>query len=131
MHLIKRDTDYALRALLHMAQKPHQRVSVTELSPVLRVPQPYLRRILQTLARHRVLRSCRGKGGGFILNRLPDKIPLVDIIKIFQGHFRLTPCLLRGKLCRNRPTCPVRRVILEIQASALRRLKETTIASLL
>ena len=131
MRLIKRDTDYALRALLAMARKPDERVSVMRLYPVLGTPRPYLRRILQTLARHGVLRSCRGKGGGFVLNRKPEEIRLLDIVKIFQRDFRLTPCRLRGRLCPNRPTCPVRRVLQEIENTATGRLRETTIASLL
>ena len=50
MKLLTRDTDYAVRALLAMAGKKSI-VSVADLVAALKIPGPFLRRILQRLAR--------------------------------------------------------------------------------
>ena len=131
MNLINRDTDYAVRALCHMAKHRDDIVSAADLHPRLRVPRPYLRRILQTLARRKVLRSFRGKGGGFILKKPPEKVLLTEVIEIFQGTIDLAHCMFRGRLCPDCRSCPLRRTVKDIEALALARLRDTTIASLL
>ncbi|NQU38774.1 MAG: Rrf2 family transcriptional regulator [Lentisphaerae bacterium] len=130
MNLINRDTDYAVRALCHMAQHPDTIVSVADLHPQLQVPRPYLRLILQTLAREQILQSFRGKGGGFKLAKPPAKIRLSDIIEIFQGDIALVECVFHGEACPDCTTCPLRRTVMEIEAMALKTLRATTIASL-
>ena len=84
MKLITRDTDYAVRALCYMAGTKRQMVSVPDLVKELKVPGPFLRKILQILNKKGVLRSSKGRGGGFMLAGAPKKIFLVDLMEIFQ-----------------------------------------------
>ncbi len=131
MNLINRDTDYAVRALRYLAQHKDGAVSVARMAPELEVPRPYLRRILQELARQGILESYRGRRGGFRLHRSPEEISLADVIELFQGKLDFPPCVVHGQLCRNSPTCPVRQTIKECEDLVLRRLRHTTLASLL
>ncbi len=131
MNLLNRDTDYAVRALCEMARRPDDRVTVSELYPLLKVPRPYLRRILQTLARVGMLVSSRGKGGGFRLQRAPADIPLTAVIELFQGPFSLAECLFNGESCPNCATCPLRKTLKSIERDAVKTLRKTTIASLM
>lgn len=134
MNLITRDTDYAVRALCYMAQRPEQMVSVTELCSQLDLPRPYLRRVLQALAgtpRHAILESSRGKGGGFRLRKDPSSILLSDLIEVFQGKIDFTRCILRASACPRQKGCPLRRKIKAIEEKAVAELSATTIASLL
>lgn len=131
MNLINRDTDYAVRALRHLARQDGGAVSVAQMAPELNIPRPYLRRILQDLARHGILRSFRGRRGGFALNKPPEDIVLTDVIKLFQGEFDFAPCVVRGELCSNAPTCPLRRTIKDVEELAVERLEKTSLASLL
>ncbi len=48
----------------------------------------YLSKVLQTLARAGLVTSHRGPHGGFVLNRSPDCITLLDIIRIVHPHRR-------------------------------------------
>ncbi len=114
-----------------MAEQPESIMSVADMSSTLDVPRPYLRRIMQTLVKHGLLISFRGKGGGFLLNQEPDQIRLSDVIAVFQGSIDMTCCLLHGELCPNRSSCRLRRVIKDIECLAVARLRETTIASLI
>ncbi len=131
MALLNRDTDYAVRALRYLAQSDDAAVSVARMAPELGVPRPYLRRILQELARHGILQSFRGRRGGFRLNRRPEEIMLTDVIELFQGELDFASCVVRGELCRNAPTCPLRRTIKDVEELAVERLEQTSLASLL
>lgn len=131
MKLITRDTDYAIRAITYMAKLHGKIASVRELVKDLRVPQPFLRKILQVLDKKGMLRSYKGKGGGFILRARPQDIFLLDLIKIFQGRFSLNECFLKKYACPNTKDCRLRKKIDKIQAYVIKELAKINIAYLL
>ncbi|MFH1771733.1 MAG: Rrf2 family transcriptional regulator [Candidatus Omnitrophota bacterium] len=129
MKLIKRDTDYALKALMHLTGLK-KCASVSELNKVLKIPNAFLRRLLQVLAKEGILTSQKGKGGGFKLKKKSDKIRITDIIEIFQGKMNLIECFLGKSICPNIKTCPLRDKLITIEKSVVSQLEEITIASL-
>jgi Rrf2 family protein len=131
MKLITRDTDYAVRAITYMAKHKGNRISAKELVKNLKVPQPFLRKILQVLDKKGLLRSYKGKGGGFLLHVRPQEIFLLDLIRIFQGRFRLNECFLKKHACPHTKDCRLRKKINKIQAYVLKELKKINIAYLL
>ena len=131
MKLITRDTDYALRAICFIAQQKNKVVSVTELVRELKIPRPFLRKILQALNKKRILKSHKGQGGGFILGVKPANIFLVDLIRIFQGQLSLNECFLRKMRCPNMDKCALRKKIKRIERYVARELEPINIASLI
>jgi Rrf2 family protein len=127
--LINRDTDYALRALIHIA-KNSQRISVTEIASKLDIPKPFLRKILQILNKEGILISYKGKGGGFLLAIPPKKILLGDLINIFQGPVKLADCVIKKKICSDIKTCPLRKRIRALEKHVVSELKSTTLDDL-
>lgn len=109
MKLITRDVDYAMRAIACMAGCGDRVVTVSELSASLKIPKPFLRKILQVLNSKKILRSYKGKRGGFYLAGPTAGISLLDIIKIFQGDFRLNDHFFRGGTCPNFNACALRK----------------------
>ena len=131
MKLITRDTDYAIRAIIYMAKHKGKIISVKELVKNLKVPRPFLRKILQILDKKELLRSYKGKGGGFLLNVRPQEIFLLDLIRIFQGRFSLNECSLKKRACPHIKDCRLRKKIDKIQNYVLKELKKINIAYLL
>jgi len=131
MKLITRDTDYALRAICYIAKKDKGVVSVNQLVANLKMPRPFLRKILQRLNKQGILRSSKGANGGFIINTPPGRIFLTDLIKIFQGPLKLNECFFRKKACPNKNKCKLREIITGIEDDLLRRLKKISIRTLL
>lgn len=131
MKLITRDTDYAVRALCHIAKKKNKVVSVAEMVKELKMPKPFLRKILQILNKKGTLKSYKGQGGGFVLAEPADKIFLVDLIKTFQGPLKLNDCLFKKKLCPNRSVCALRNKISSIEENVISELMPITISSLI
>jgi Rrf2 family protein len=131
MKLITRNTDYALRAVCFIAKKKTKIVTVSELVRELKMPRPFLRKLLQLLNKKGILKSYKGQGGGFLLAKPVNKIFLVDLIKIFQGPFKLTECFFKKMSCPNIKTCALRKKIAIIEDHVISELKPITIASLL
>ncbi len=113
MKLLTKNTDYAVRALITMAQNKG-RISAAEISERQDIPYPFLRRILKTLADDKLIRAKEGAGGGVILSAEPGNIRLSDVIKIFQGDIRLSECMFRKTICANRPKCALRAELLRV-----------------
>lgn len=130
MKLITRNTDYAVRALCYLAQQGDRFVPVTEMVAVLKIPRPFLRKILQTLSGEGLLKSTKGQGGGFSPAVPAEKILLTDMIKIFQNTIQLNECIFKKKICPNRSTCVLKKEIDSIEHDVLHRLRRITIASL-
>ena len=132
MNFISRDTDYAWRALMFIADNGEKGVvTVDEIVQEEGLPERFLRRILQRLAKKRILVSHKGKKGGFSFAKSPEKISLVDIIKVFQGNIDFTNCLLKGRVCPNIKKCALRRKLQDIAKIVDKELRGITIVSLL
>lgn len=130
MKLITKKTDYAIRAFCYMA-KEGKIVPVTELVENLKIPRPFLRGILQELEKKKLVKSFKGRGGGFKLSNPPDKIFLTQLIKIFQGPIKLTECIIKKKVCPDVTTCLVKKKMEHISKYIKSELEPITIASLL
>lgn len=130
MKLITRDTDYAIRAVCFIA-KAKRRISVQDLVGELRIPRPFLRKILQALNKKRILTSHKGQGGGFDLAIAPGKISLLSLVRIFQGPLKFNVCTFRRKICSDVRLCKVRKKIDKIQEYVSEELRRVTVASLI
>ncbi len=130
MKLITRHTDYAAKALCYIAQSKGKVVSASELTEKLKIPRPFLRKILQILHKKGLLKSYKGRNGGFILALSADKIFLVDLIRIFQGPVRLNECIFRKTICSDMNSCMLRKRIDAIEKRVISELKSITIESL-
>jgi Rrf2 family protein len=131
MKLINREADYALKALLMIARRAGEVTSVSELTGKLGIPRPYLRKIMQGLARDGVVRSFKGRGGGFLLGRPAGEIAVADIVRIFQGEISLHDCLFKKVICADVSTCPLRQAIGRLERRLVRDLEVLSIASIL
>lgn len=131
MKLINRDADYALKALLVLARRGSLSVPVTELTAEIGVPRPYLRKIMQTLARGGLVRSAKGRGGGFVLARPAARIAVADVLRALQGPVSLHDCLFKDRICPDHASCPLRRSLGRLERRLVRDLEAMTVASIL
>lgn len=131
MKLITRDTDYALRALRYLATHKERIVPVAELVARLKIPRPFLRKLLQILNKEGILESSKGQGGGFRLAYSARKISLVDLMKIFQGDLILNECSFKKLLCPNTKRCLLRKKLDRIEKYVIKELRSITLASLI
>lgn len=131
MKLITKNTDYAIRALLHLAQNGDGYVSSREISREETIPLPYLRRILQRLRKEKLITAREGANGGVKILQTPREIRISRLIEIFQGDLALLDCVFRKNICSNVKTCPLRKRIQKIENDVVKELEYVTIESLL
>jgi Rrf2 family protein len=131
LKLITRDTDYAVRAVCHIAKFQDRPVSVDELVESLKIPRAFLRKILQVLSKNKILKSFRGKTGGFSLNMPEDEIYLTNIMKIFQKQAKLNICVFKKRICPNIKKCILRKKLTKIEKYIFSEISQISMHSLI
>lgn len=116
MEIIKRDSDYALRALVYLAVKEGSVVSATEIASEQDIPLGFLQKLLQKCIRAGLVISHRGPQGGFTLARDPGEITVAEAVCAMQGPLVMNKCLLGKHGCSRGNTCPLKSRWLGIEA---------------
>lgn len=95
---------YGLRAVINLARSNRKRpVSIGAIAAEENVSSEFLEQIFFKLKKAGLIRSIRGPGGGFVLNRTPGEISVQDILNAVGETHGLTPCTLRRKTLCDRP----------------------------
>ncbi|RLD08813.1 MAG: Rrf2 family transcriptional regulator [Chlamydiae bacterium] len=131
MKLVTKESDYAIRAVLFLAQNNDRYVSSREIAEKDNIPLRFLRKILIVLKNKKLIETKEGKTGGIKLKEKADKISLKDLITFFQGNIQFTECLFRGEICHNRATCVLRKRILNIEEKVVKEFEKITIKTLI
>lgn len=106
MSLISRTAQYALRAMTLLAAQ-EGRITVKQLALAVGAPQPYLARIIMTLADVGLIDARRGPGGGLKLGRQASDISLHEVITCFDGDALFDECCLGlPGCCDCKEKCP-------------------------
>ncbi len=127
---------YGIRAVIYIAsrQEKNSKTGLTQISKDLNLPAPFLAKILQQLARQKILNSLKGPHGGFSLQKKPEKISLFDIVTTIDGDGIFTDCIIHNSKCggvnNKSKECPVHNDFAEIRKKLIQFFKNTTIDDL-
>jgi Rrf2 family iron-sulfur cluster assembly transcriptional regulator len=95
---------YGLRAVINLAMANHSRpISIGLIANEENVSSEFLEQIFFKLKKAGLIRSVRGPGGGFMLNKKPSEISVQNILEAVGETHGLTPCTLRRKMLCDRP----------------------------
>jgi Rrf2 family protein len=88
-------SDYAARAVLWLCQHYHDGVArtVEEMASDQSIPPNYLVQILIELKSAQIVKSQRGKDGGYLLARPPGEITFGDVLRCIHGEIFDSPGL--------------------------------------
>ena len=128
---LTRAADYAVRVMIHLAT-PHaaKRVSLPELAAAVEAPESFLSKVLQALAHAGLIASRRGQAGGFEISPRGQAASMLEVIEAVDGPICLNVCLLSGKSCHRKATCPAHPVWARAQVAMLQVLSEAMIAQM-
>jgi Rrf2 family protein len=130
---LTRGADYGARGMIRLAQDAPDRVMlVSDIAAREGLPESYLAKIFQELARSGIVRSHRGAGGGFSLARSAEHITLRQIVEAIEGPIALNTCLEQGQTdaCERMGVCSLYPVLKQAQEQLLSTLEGTTLAQL-
>jgi len=96
--MISQTAEYALRAIVHLAQTHPRPQTAAAIAERTHVPVPYLSKVMQSLARAGFVSSQRGLHGGFTLVRSASSFSVLDVISAVEPlhHIRRCPLDLVG-----------------------------------
>lgn len=131
MEFIRRNTDYALRALVQMGKRPLGEIHlVSTVARETDVPEDFLRKILQKLYRAGILKSHRGPKGGFSLAKEPESVTVLEVMEALQGPVVVNRCFLGRKACPKFTQCDLRENLMGVQQNMLELFNGVTVARL-
>lgn len=88
---------YALRLLVDLAENQHDSyVTLKEMAERQEISEKYLESIVKDLVKNGVLEGLRGKGGGYRLSLEPDRINVLEVLRIMEGTLAPVACLTEG-----------------------------------
>lgn len=132
MDIIRRNTDYALRALAFLArQSQDESVSTRTIAAEAQFSYQLACKLMQRLQKAGLVVSCMGAKGGFQLACSPQEITLGRVVETVQGPLSLSKCLLGKSDCCNQSHCTIRTKLAELQSDIGVFLNETTLADLI
>ena len=83
---LSKKSEYAVRALLHMAAAPTGKVhSLHELCAAENLPVKFVEQALGSLKNAGILTSRRGSRGGYVLVRSPEGIQIGEVLALLEG----------------------------------------------
>lgn len=99
---------YGVRALYEIANGyPDKPCTIREISQKQDVSVSYLEQILNKLRKAGFVKSLKGPGGGYLLNKSPEDISIASILKELEGPFAITSCLDPDEGCIRIDSCVV------------------------
>ena len=96
--MISQTAEYALRAIVFLARNTDRAFPAREIAEATKVPSGYMSKVLQSLARAKMVSSQRGLGGGFVLASDPASITMLSVLKATDESLeRIEECPLGMK----------------------------------
>jgi len=130
---LSKKSEYALRALIQIAlHEGEELVRLQDLARKENIPFKFLEGILRDLTNVGILRSKRGVGGGYVLNKPPHQTTLGQVIRLMDGPLAPIRCVSKTAYapcsCPDETACGLRSVMQEVRDAIARILDQTTLA---
>lgn len=123
---------YGIRAIVEIGRNYGVRPTTRrEIALNQQLDNSYLENILLDLKNHGIVRSLRGVKGGFVLNKNPEAITLLEIVESLQGDVAPTECVMMPAVCERVSFCVTRPVWIKLQQAQKEVLQGVTIGELL
>lgn len=130
--MFSKETEYALRALIYIyAQNQKENTpGIAEIAEAIDAPQHYMAKILQNLVRKGLVKSRKGKGGGFFFTEKMKQESLKNVVKATEGNSKaVNGCILGLESCSDNNPCPLHEEYAPIRAKINKLLESETIES--
>ena len=128
--MFSQTVEYALRAVVHLADKSPAPQTTDQIAAVTLVPKAYLSKVIQGLCRANIVQSKRGVGGGVALVKSPSELTILDVVNAVEPIVRIRQCPL-GLKTHGVRLCPLHKRMDNALAMVEAAFRETTLAEVL
>lgn len=132
MFRLSKKADYGLIAVKHLAMHRDQHAcSATEIADEYGISTMLMAKVLQKLARERIVSAKHGATGGYSLSKEPSQISALDVISAIDGPLLITSCVTSHGNCGASDRCTVREPLRRVNESILGVLGNVTILQMM
>jgi Rrf2 family protein len=134
--MLSKKSQYAFKALTYLTERFNDGpVLISEIARKKKIPLKFLENILLELKKAGILDSKKGKGGGYFLNKSPEKIKVATVIRLINGPIAMLPCVSlyfyeRCKNC-NEKHCGLHDMMIEVRDATLNIVENRTLKDLI
>ena len=123
---ITRQADYAVRAMVYLAQLgTNQRAATSQIAHEEKIPPSFLAKIVSQLSVAGLLQTSRGAHGGVSLAKTAEEITLLEVVEAIDGPILLNDCVADHGACEFGDDCPLKPIWCDAQAELVERLRQT------
>jgi len=94
------------------------------------ISEPYLEQIMITMKSVGFVRTVRGCNGGYVLNKKPESVSVLDILEVFEGKIEFADCLDNSSNCTMFSQCPTTNVWEHLSNTLKNEAKEITLQTI-
>ena len=125
-------TEYAIRALIQVAVSNNdgRRPGFREIAESIDAPVQFTAKILQVLSRAALVKSVRGRGGGFFFDPALPELKLAEVIRALEGDKYFTGCVVGLPWCDESHPCPMHNEFSRIRTDLVNLADQETIQGL-
>jgi Rrf2 family protein len=109
---------------------PGRLAGAREISEAEQIPMAFLWKILQNLAKRRLIRSFKGLRGGYELAQPASQLTLRIIVEATDSADRIANCVLGLPNCSDENACPLHETWKELRSNMSAMLHQNTLADL-
>lgn len=126
---------YGLRLIMRLAQNYHNKepLSLSEVSKQENISLKYLEQLITPFRKAGLVKSQRGRSGGYLLSKNPNKISLKEVINLLNNDQKLIICLKDDYNCEcpSDHDCSSKLIWHQVQKSMDESLKGVTLSDFL
>ncbi len=124
---LTRAGEYAVRCVLYLASQGGGVLCARkEIARKMDIPDQFLGKIAQQLARAGAIEIVQGARGGFRLVVPPEELTLLEVVEAVIGEIFLNDCVLRPESCNRSHACAVHGIWAKAKDQLRQTLQEAT-----
>lgn len=128
--MFSKTCEYGIRAAIYITLQSLKgnRVSLKDIAKEIESPESFTAKILQQLAKAKIVKSIKGPYGGFTIDdENATAVKLIDIVDTLDGDKIFNGCALGLKECNANKPCPLHDSFVEIRDDLERMLRNTSL----
>lgn len=129
---ISKQTDYAFQLISELSKLDKNAIlSLKKFSVKSNISFLFLQKIAKYLREAGIIKSVKGQGGGYMLNKDIKKISIKEVIEAVDGPCNMVECTKEDSCCGKKDCCAIKDGISKISNQMEKILEKTSVASII
>jgi len=88
-----------IHVIVLIARSKNNNMNVNKLSELTGASKNHIAKVMQRMVKFDFVKSTRGPAGGFVLNKPPQEISLLNVYEALEGEMTIGKCPYGNKIC--------------------------------